>query len=470
MFWFVLSFVLAAYLRLGVADPGLNLKLVSFVPGILCGAAVFPCAAYVSGLYSRRRVREFWRASLVMLNPYVWSGLAMVSLFYFGGVEPIGRGVFVLGLLLAYFTGLVRRRRAERSVGRARVVALVASSLDERQARDLLGAWAQHFELVGIIPAAGYQPKEGLRCLKAGDGLGEALEQERVDRILFQWSLADSREFLKSVRAARYRGIAVSSYCGLCEEIYQFIPIEMISSSWLDQASSFPHRIYITKFKRAFDVIASASLLLLLWPVLLAAGIAVRLSSPGPVLYWQTRVGRFGRTFRMVKLRTMRTDAESSGPVWASSGDSRQTAVGKLLRKYRIDELPQLLNIFRGEMSFVGPRPERPEFVEELAKEIPHYEERLMIHPGLTGWAQVSFPYGASVSDARRKLEYDLYYLKHMSVVLDLLILLDTVRTVLRGGASSESEPLRFSIPDEIPPAPARAGRPANLSDLAHAS
>jgi lipopolysaccharide/colanic/teichoic acid biosynthesis glycosyltransferase len=164
--------------------------------------------------------------------------------------------------------------------------------------------------------------------------------------------------------------------------------------------------------------------------------VLVRLTSQGPIFYRQVRSGRYGKDFEVLKLRTMRVDAEAHGAQWASGRkDSRLTPVGGLLRTFRIDEIPQLWNILQGDMSFVGPRPERPEFVETLSAEIPFFEERLLVQPGLTGWAQVCYPYGASVDDARRKLEYDLYYMKHMSLMLDLFILLDTVRTVVRGGA-----------------------------------
>jgi lipopolysaccharide/colanic/teichoic acid biosynthesis glycosyltransferase len=163
--------------------------------------------------------------------------------------------------------------------------------------------------------------------------------------------------------------------------------------------------------------------------------VIVKIMSPGPVLYRQTRCGRFGKPFSLFKLRTMKLDAESSDtPVWAESNDPRAIPGGNFLRRYRIDEIPQFWNVLRGEMSFVGPRPERPSFVTDLARQIPYYQERLLIQPGITGWAQVNHPYGSSVTDARHKLEYDLYYAKNMSLFLDLFILLDTVRIILRGG------------------------------------
>ena len=179
------------------------------------------------------------------------------------------------------------------------------------------------------------------------------------------------------------------------------------------------------------EIVFCIAMLLLTLPVMLAAAIAIRLEDGGPILFRQLRVGRYGVNFHVLKFRTMRTDAEANGPVWATLDDPRITRIGALLRKTRIDELPQLLNVLRGEMSVVGPRPERPHFVELLAREIPFYHARAAIKPGITGWAQVRFRYGSSVDDARCKLEYDLYYLRHRSLLLDLLILALTVRVVL---------------------------------------
>ena len=184
--------------------------------------------------------------------------------------------------------------------------------------------------------------------------------------------------------------------------------------------------------KRLFDIFASLLVLVVGLPLIVIAGIAVRLDSKGPIFYRQSRVGLFGEPYDIVKIRSMRTDAEAAGKaIWASENDPRVTRVGHIIRKLRIDELPQTWCVLRGEMSFVGPRPERPSFVEELTEELPYYAERHMVKPGLTGWAQINYPYGASVEDARVKLEYDLYYAKNYSPFLDLLILLQTVRVVL---------------------------------------
>ena len=182
---------------------------------------------------------------------------------------------------------------------------------------------------------------------------------------------------------------------------------------------------------RAVDVLLSLGLLVLTLPLMLLTALVVRLDSPGPVLYRQVRVGLHGRPFTLLKFRSMKVDAEARGPAWAAQSDPRVTRVGSFMRRTRIDELPQLLNVLRGEMSFIGPRPERPHFVEQLAEIIPHYRERALVKPGLTGWAQVNFPYGASVEDARMKLSYDLYYVKHRSLLLNFLILFATVRVIL---------------------------------------
>ena len=183
--------------------------------------------------------------------------------------------------------------------------------------------------------------------------------------------------------------------------------------------------------RRLAEIAFCTALLALTLPLMLVTAVAIRLEGGGPVLFRQIRIGQHGAPFHVLKFRTMRTDAEPNGPVWATVNDPRITRIGALLRRSRIDELPQLLNVLRGDMSLVGPRPERPHFAELLAREIPGYHDRAAVKPGITGWAQVRFRYGSSVEDARRKLEYDLYYLRHRSLLLDLLILALTVRVVL---------------------------------------
>jgi exopolysaccharide biosynthesis polyprenyl glycosylphosphotransferase len=189
---------------------------------------------------------------------------------------------------------------------------------------------------------------------------------------------------------------------------------------------------FVDLVHRGFDVIVSAAFLLATTPVLIGTALAVKLESAGPILYRQERIGLRGRSFMVLKFRSMRVDAELNGaPQWAAKRDPRITRIGAFIRKFRIDELPQLFNVLRGEMSFIGPRPERPFFVEQLSASIPFYKERHAVRPGISGWAQINYPYGASIEDARQKLSYDLYYVKNRSIFLDLLILVQTVKVIV---------------------------------------
>ena len=206
-----------------------------------------------------------------------------------------------------------------------------------------------------------------------------------------------------------------------------------IAPSWFIFSDGFRASRSDPALKRIVDVMIAAAGLVLAAPLMLLTAIAVRLDSPGPVLYRQERVGENDRLFTLCKFRSMRSDAEKGTPLWAKNNDSRVTRVGRFIRLTRLDELPQLLNVLRGDMSFVGPRPERPYFVQQLTAQIPFYAERHAVKPGVTGWAQVRYRYGSSVEDAMEKLRYDLYYIKHLSIAFDLTIVIDTVKVILCG-------------------------------------
>ena len=232
----------------------------------------------------------------------------------------------------------------------------------------------------------------------------------------------------------RIGGVPVSDLSAFYERVRGEVPVDSLKASWLVYGAGFVQNPLRTLVKRAFDVIAATVLLLLALPVLALAMFAIFIESGMPVFFTQERVGRAGRIFNCLKLRTMRIDAEVDGvPRWAAAGDARVTRVGRVLRKLRVDEIPQLLNVLMGDMSLVGPRPERPCFVDQLRDEIRFYDVRHSIKPGVTGWAQIRYPYGSSVQDAQRKLQYDLFYVKNHSLVLDVLILAETVRVVLFG-------------------------------------
>jgi sugar transferase (PEP-CTERM system associated) len=256
-----------------------------------------------------------------------------------------------------------------------------------------------------------------------------------VDRVVV--SLADARGKLSMDKLLEMRlgmGVAFDHLASVYEKYTGKIAIENLRPSWLIFSEGFRKTPALLAAKRALDIVLAALLIVVLSPLMLLVAALVKLTSPGPVLYHQTRVGHQGKPFTVHKFRSMRTDAEATtGAVWAATNDARVTPIGGFLRRARLDELPQLWNVLVGEMSLVGPRPERPEFVEGLTQTIPFYGLRHGVRPGVTGWAQVRYTYGASVEDALEKLQYDLFYMKHLSITLDLLILFLTVKTVILG-------------------------------------
>ena len=229
-------------------------------------------------------------------------------------------------------------------------------------------------------------------------------------------------------------GVRVIETINFYERELGVIELEHLNQGWMLFSDGFRYSQSRDVIKRGFDIFASLCLLAIIWPFVVLTALAVVLETGRPVLYSQIRTGLNGKTFRVYKFRSMVTDAEKDGKaVWATKNDARVTKVGAVIRNTRLDELPQLYNVLRGDMSFVGPRPERPEFVKDLAEQIPFFEQRHRVKPGLMGWAQLKYPYGASVKDAENKLRYDLYYVKNHSILLDFLILVQTVEVVLLG-------------------------------------
>lgn len=232
--------------------------------------------------------------------------------------------------------------------------------------------------------------------------------------------------------SCKLMGVRIVDYPNFYESMTGKIPVEIINPSWLVQSSGFLITPFIRTMKRIFDIILSSLVLLITLPFFPIIVIMVKYKSPGPVFYFQQRVGKQGKDFTIYKFRSMGTDAESKeGVAWAKENDPRVTPFGHILRKTRIDELPQLVNVLKGEMSFIGPRPERPQFVEKICEVTPYYMERHAVKPGITGWAQVMYPYGASLGDSVEKLRYDLYYINNLSIFLELLIVFETIKIIL---------------------------------------
>jgi sugar transferase (PEP-CTERM system associated) len=262
-----------------------------------------------------------------------------------------------------------------------------------------------------------------------GDVLSEATRL-RPDEIIVAHEDSDTMD-LENLLACKKEGFPVTQYLSFLEHEVHRVDVERLDLGWLLYSDGFYFGTLDNVLKRLLDLSVAVVLLFLFGPILLGAALAIKLDDGGPIFYTQERVTRGDKPFRIHKLRTMRTDAEKAGAVWAAERDPRITRVGNFLRQSRIDEMPQLWNVLRGDMSLVGPRPERPKFVTELAGVLPCYRERHMVKAGLTGWAQINYPYGASIEDARAKLSYDLYYVKNFSILFDFLILLQTLRVVL---------------------------------------
>lgn len=439
------AFLVGTFWRL--PDEIVAQKFSAYLPGVLFGALFVPSAIYIFGLYSPQSSSQgVFKRSIVIGLCIAGAFGFMFGIFYLNKSTTIGRGVMLRSFPVAYVLILIHHALLLHFLKnyRERVVFIVSCAFDEVEARLFQTFGKQNLDLVGLVRYETYEPTGDMKVLGRVSNLSEIVRREDISRILCTNKSILDPAMCRQFCELRYSGVTVMPLISLFEEVHQLVPLELISPEWLLNASGLPHMLYIKKLKRGFDVATSFWGLLFLGPFMLLGMLAVKLTSPGPIFYRQARCGRFGKNFQVVKLRTMRTDAEKNGAVWALQDDPRITPVGNFLRKYRIDEIPQLINVLRGEMSFVGPRPERPEFIQELAQKIPYYQERLMVQPGITGWAQVNYPYGATTEDARRKLEYDLYYTKNMKLFLDVFILLDTVRIILRGGLGEKHKKSLF--------------------------
>ena len=264
--------------------------------------------------------------------------------------------------------------------------------------------------------------------------LGDIVEHESIDRIVV--AMGERRGQLPTdtlLQLSLAGHVTIEEGASFYERITGRVSLSMIRPSWLIFTGRGRQAKLSLLLRNGVHRLVALVGAILSLPIVLVTVILIKLDSRGPVFYRQERVGKNGKTFVLTKFRSMRVDAEASGPVWASKDDDRTTRVGKIIRKIRVDEIPQFWNILRGEMSFVGPRPERPHFVKQLAEEIPYYEQRHLIAPGLTGWAQIKYAYGASIEDARQKLQYDLFYIKNQGLILDAVIMFETIKIILFG-------------------------------------
>ncbi|ALS97649.1 TIGR03013 family XrtA/PEP-CTERM system glycosyltransferase [Lacimicrobium alkaliphilum] len=348
--------------------------------------------------------------------------------------------VIIVLVLFRYFSN----RLGLLGLGKVRLVVLGAgqraSIIEKRMRRevDRIG-----FDLVGFIPIPGDDRESGIQSeklihVKVDEGFRDFLIENEIEEVVIACDQRRGTLPIEILFDCRIRGIEVVDILDFMERETGQIVVNLIYPSWVIYSNGFSSQNYLRDLvDYGINAVLAFLVLLVTWPFMLMTAILIYLEdgrkTGASVFYKQERVGLNGQLFNIIKFRSMRPDAESGGAQWATKGDSRVTKMGGFIRKYRIDELPQLLNVFRGEMSFIGPRPERPEFVEQLIQQIPYYNQRHNVKPGLAGWAQLNYPYGASVEDSMEKLKFDLYYVKHQSMLLDILILIRTVEVILFG-------------------------------------
>jgi sugar transferase (PEP-CTERM system associated) len=429
----VFAVILAAYVRTG---QDLTQKTLSKA---LLIAAVCQVCLYYAELYDFRVLSDRREVFLRLIQALGSTSLILAFLYFWFPTLVIGRGVFVLSaffvigavggwrIVYEWVTGRIGTRERLLLVGTSAAAISLAKELFERT--DLA------IDIVGFIdpdPARVGEPVLNPGIIGTLADIPHIIRSRAVDRVVV--SLADARGRLPMDKLLEMKldGVAFDHLASVYEEYTGKIAIENLRPSWLIFSEGFRKSRALQAVKRSTDVVVASLGLLVVLPVMAAVAAAIKMTSPGDVLFKQQRVGRNGKVFTLYKFRSMRRDAEAdTGAVWATPDDDRVTSVGRLLRRMRLDELPQFWNVVRGDMSLVGPRPERPEFVQELSREIAFYGQRHVVKPGLTGWAQVRYSYGASVEDALQKLQYDLFYVKNMSIGLDMFIIFKTIQTVV---------------------------------------
>ena len=437
----LLAVVAAAWLRFHDDPEGHQLFLQQ--NALWRGALVAACvtgAMFTFGLYQRHLRHRRLDFMMRLVLAFVLGGTVLLVAYYLLPATYIGRGVLSLSLALGFVLVLAARVAHEHVFG-ARALKQRVLVYGAGRNADLINQRLRRandrrtFEVVAFVPIAGQAEQvDASQVVRAEAGLARLAELLDVDEIVIAPDERRGAMPMEDMLLCVQRGIEVTDLSSFFEREAGMVYLNVADPSWLVFSGGFDYSTPRRLSKRFFDIVAALALVAISWPAMLLVAIAVRLESPGPVLYRQTRVGEQGRLFEMVKFRSMRVDAESDGQArWATKDDDRTTRVGRFIRKTRLDELPQLFLVLNGEMSFVGPRPERPQFVATLAEELRYYDVRHAVKPGVTGWAQLRYPDGASVRDADEKLKYDLFYVKNHGLLFDLMILLQTVEVVVFG-------------------------------------
>ena len=416
-----------------------------FLLQVLALVIALQLSFYYGNLYNRHSLGRRYEEAISVAQSLGTASVLLGLLYWLWPALLIGRGVFFLSLALIAILVLTSRMLLDRAwrfaVPTENLLILGTHNLGVTVAQELRQRSDLNLKLAGFVNSQHERvigpDLDGVPILGEVGDLERIASEQKISRIVVAMEERRGGLPTRELVTLRVSGIHVEDAHSIISSLSGRVWLETIRPSWFVFSSGF-HRSKLTlALKRLMDLLISCIVVVLTAPIMAVVAVAIRLDSKGPVIYRQSRVGLRGRPFDVLKFRSMRTDAEAlRGAQWANQEDPRITRVGRFIRKYRLDELPQLVNVLCGEMSFVGPRPERPIFVEELRKHIPFYDERHSVRPGITGWAQVQYSYSDSILGSQRKLEYDLFYLKNLSIFFDCAIILKTAQIVLTGTGS----------------------------------
>lgn len=432
----IVTMYVALFFRWADID-NLSESLRLYLPQAITFATVFSVNMFALGLYNKAHVRETGTILTRLLFSFFFGFLALALLFYIYPNLAIWRSALAIAFAVAIIGVMAVRylylKFADLDAFKRRILVLGtgkhAAKIEKLEQEDE----SPGYTVSGYVPMNDRSVEISDKAVTMKDqSLVEVVRENDIEEIVVAVDDRRGGMPVEALLECKLQGVSVSGYSAFGERETGKMDLDALYPSRLIFSDGFAGSGVQLLTKRIFDVCVSLLLLLFSFPILILTASLIKLESRGPVFYRQERVGLNGQTFMLVKFRSMYQDAEEDGvPRWAAENDSRVTRIGGFIRKTRIDEIPQIFNVLKGEMSFIGPRPERPFFVEELRKEIPHYMERHRVKPGISGWAQLNYPYGASTEDAKEKFQYDLYYIKNYSLFLDLIVLIQTVRVVL---------------------------------------
>lgn len=442
------ALMVAVYLGIRLRLPDEVIDLTNwrdpfYLKAVLYAVVMLACT-FALGVYHVRYREGFLAVAVRTVVSYCLLGaIALTVLFYVFPDTYLGRGVLTFAVVISFVFVMGIRWAFYQTVARdtlRRRILILGAGNKAKQIWELVEPASVHggFRLVGALAYSPDPPKldsqKVIQCSRSLVACAKEMDADEIVVALDERRRSEGGQFpLQELLDCKLSGIKVTDAITFCERETGRIEINLITPAWMVFSTGFRFSQIRDVSKRMFDITICLLLLIVALPLMLLTAILVFLDDGAPVLFRQTRTGLNGKSFTLYKFRSMRKDAEKNGAQWAQQNDSRITRVGNFIRNTRLDELPQIYNVLKGDMSFVGPRPERPEFVVKLEQDIDYYQERHRVKPGLMGWAQLKYPYGASVDDARNKLKYDLYYCKNHSLMLDIVIVLQTVEVILLG-------------------------------------